>query len=162
MSTAHVLTFGRTLARTMPQEDAAAFIDERRARRGRGSVLVVVTETSREGFFEVEAAMNDLGPAHALDALAIASARIGVISGLSASKAIPLGSEDLTRMREVAERLTDMCRAFGWWEKTCGQSRWFAGGASYRNSREFCIRRVIEALVYERASAIEPIQEAAE
>lgn len=139
--------YGRTLARPMPPEDAAAFIDLRVVRsRDHGSVLVAVGLSEWPDRFDVDAVVHDLTPEEALDALRIASERLRVVNGMRPSTVVVVPAEQTERLREVAERIVDKCRLFGWWEKFMGVMKFFGTPADFAHKRETMVREVIAAL----------------
>jgi hypothetical protein len=156
------LAFGRTLARRGSQ-DAAFGVIATAIQHGhlRGQVTIAVVTTEHPDRLDVEAAIEQLPPELALDALQIASARIGILHRRPASQALALSAQDSNALRLKAEQLVDECRAFGWWETVCGVARFFGVGADFMRSRDHCVRQVMHALGEQRLAGM-PIAEPAE
>jgi hypothetical protein len=140
------LCYGRTLARRMPPCDAQTFIDNVRFRRGVGSVTIIVASCEVPGRLDVDAVCHDLSPAQALDALRIASERIRAINGMAPSTVKIVPADETERLREIAMQIVDKVRAFGWWERVWSKAKFFRGSATFRFTREQCVRDVMAAL----------------
>lgn len=146
------LSFGSTLARKVPGDLArdrirALALQDRIV--GMIDLAVVVSEHPQRRDVEAAFDLDGLDPALVLDALTIAAERVRIVHGLPASDALPIAADQ----RAEAERLVDMIRSLGWWERVCGALQWVGSGAEFKYSRETCIRRVVEALGAQRGRA---------
>lgn len=153
-----LLTYGRTLVKRMTHERAYDLISRKIIdRRVIGHVSIAVSRTENPTRMDVDATFHDLSAEEALDALAIAAARIGVLHGVPASNAVAPGTDEADALVAMAERLVDRLRVFGMRDRVAG---WLKGTADFRVSREQAVRDVVDLLVRQRQPVI--ILEAAE
>lgn len=119
--------------------------------RVRGQVCIAVLSTEHPHRFDIEASIGDLSPDHALDAIAIASARIGALHGVPASRAVPVPADDVARLTDIAERIVDRARKVGWWERIIGKAeRFFDAPMTFKVPRETIVRDIVRALAAEQ------------
>lgn len=141
------VTFGRTLARALPAEEAQRIVDEIRVRRGKGSILIVLGASERPDRLDVDCVARDLSPEHAVQVLQIALARTAALHGIELSPVTPIAAADYDKLHATAERLVDRAREFGFWRHIVGGiARFFRAPATFRHPREKMIGEVLAAL----------------
>ncbi len=131
-----LLSYGPTLARVMPRDDASLILD-RLCREGRvdGLVHVAVTRDTTPNVRSVDAIIDDIEPTRAIEALTAVLQRLSQLHG---KKLPPLVVDKLDGvvMRKTAEDLVDQIRSCttGWY-------------LQFDLTREECIEAVMVALI---------------